>query len=52
MERYIDTETGEIITREQLEYEWKLLVYSAQDERTFLQYLNDCLDGNGFLEKI
>lgn len=47
---FIDTENGETITESALKTEF--LTEYPNDDRTFDEYLSDCLGKNGFLEEV
>ena len=53
MRKYLDIETDKIITEDQLRDEFETLRKANEtDAENFGQYLNNCLDKNGTLEKI
>lgn len=51
---YRDTENGNIITIDELAAEFDELKATTPDEYdySFIQYLNNCLSKNGFLEAV
>ena len=50
---YRDTESGEILSREDLRKEYEDLYNKKETETpTFWKYLRNCLDKNGTLEEI
>jgi len=52
MEKYID-ERGSVLTEEELQKEFETLKKTGgTDAENFGQYLNNCLDKNGTLEKV
>ena len=51
--RFRDTENGDILTLSELKAEYEELYANGETEtETFRDYLNNCLDKNGFLEEI
>ena len=53
MKKFIDTETGEIITINQLQREFEKLKTEQPEEYnyTFEQYIRNCTNKNGFLKE-
>lgn len=54
MKKYRDTETGNIITEEELQTEFEELKSGSPEEYnyTFSEYIRNCTAKNGFLEEI
>ena len=53
MTKYMDCETGEIISREDLEKEYEILKKDRETEaETFLEYLKNVTSKNGTLKEI
>ena len=53
MTKYMDCETGEIISREDLEKEYEILKKDGETEAaTFAEYLRNVTEKNGFLVEI
>jgi len=51
--KFRDAESGDIITLSQLKAEYRELVRDGETEaETFSDYLENCLDQDGFLEEI
>ena len=51
--KFRDTESGDIITLSQLKAEYRELVRDGETgAETFSDYLENCLDQDGFLEEI
>ena len=50
---YRDTETGDYVSRGELVHQYHYdLTEEDRHGRSFEQWLNDCLDKNGFLEEV
>lgn len=49
---YRDTENGAIITEEELFEQFQKMDEDNRADRTFYQYILDCLSKNGFLEEV
>lgn len=53
MKYYIDTENGKVYSAFNLLYEFCFnLTDDDRNGRSFAEYLNDCTNGNGFLEEV
>lgn len=51
-EMHRDTESGELVTLEQLQSEYDAMPEEDKNGRTFGQWIADCLSKNGFLQEV